>query len=120
MTTDYQILLQKFNNFRTFIKSISSNQNVIKDYENMTENEFLLFGLGFLLPNKNKLDTIVEQISSKLSITNNEHKDKVKRYLNCFIEYLEQIENPQQALKSAVCDIVTDSQSKDIELAQKN
>ena len=47
MATDLQILLQKFNNFKVYIKTVSTNQQVLKDYEIMTDNEFLLFGLGF-------------------------------------------------------------------------
>ena len=56
MSTDLQILLQKFNNFKNYIKTVSTNTIVLKDYENMSDKEFLLFGLGFLIPNKNKLE----------------------------------------------------------------
>ena len=62
MATDLQILLQKFNNFKVYIKTVSTNQEILKDYEIMTDNEFLLFGLGFLIPNKNKLDMVNNQL----------------------------------------------------------
>jgi hypothetical protein len=107
MSTDYQILLQKFGNFKTYIKSVSSNHQVIQDYENMTDNEFLLFGLGFLVPNKGKLDLILEQISNKLNITEKEQREKIKRYLECFIEYLIQINNPD-VLKDTILNVASE------------
>lgn len=107
MSTDFQVLLQKFNNFKIYIKSISSNEQVITDYENMSDNEFLLFGLGFLVPNKSKLDMILEQVCSKLNITDKEQRDKVRRYLECFIEYLEQINSPD-ALKETIINVASE------------
>jgi len=107
MSTDYQILLQKFGNFKAYIKSVSHNQQVIQDYENMSDSEFLLFGLGFLVPNKDKLDIIIDQISSKLSITEKEQRDKIRRYLECFIDYLIQINNPEM-LKETIFNVATE------------
>jgi hypothetical protein len=107
MSTDFQILLQKFNNFKSYVKSISSNQTVISDYDNMSDNEFLLFGLGFLVPNKEKIDMIVDQICQKLQITDAEHKEKIKRYIECFIEYLVQINNPE-TLKETIINVATE------------
>ena len=94
MATDLQILLQKFNNFKVYIKTVSTNQEVLKDYEIMTDNEFLLFGLGFLIPNKNKLDMVNNQLCQKLNIVNVNHREKISRYIDCFIEYLEQLNDP--------------------------
>ena len=94
MSTDLQVLLQKFNNFKVYITTVSTNTQVLKDYENMSDNEFLLFGLGFLLPNKKMIDVVNAQLCSKLNITNSIHKDKIGRYINCFIEYLEQLNDP--------------------------
>ena len=107
MSTDYQLLLQKFNNFKVYIKSVSTNQEVIKDYENMTDNEFILFGLGFLVPNKAKLDMILDQICKKLNIKDKEQRDKIRRYLECFIEYLEQINNPD-TLKDTILNVASE------------
>lgn len=101
MSTDLQILLQKFNNFKVYIKSVSTNEKVLQDYENMTDNEFLLFGLGFLIPNKNKIELVNNQLCSKLNISDNGHKEKIGRYINCFIEYLEQLNDPD-ILKNTV------------------
>ena len=101
MSTDLQILLQKFNNFKVYIKSVSTNEKVLQDYENMTDNEFLLFGLGFLIPNKNKIELVNNQLCSKLNISDNGHKEKISRYINCFIEYLEQLNDPD-ILKNTV------------------
>ena len=116
MSTDFQILLQKFSNFKTYIKTVAKNEQVMKDYENMTDNEFLLFGLGFLVPNKSKLDTILDQICNKLSVNDQDVKDKIKRYLECFIEYLEQINNPD-VVKSTIVNVATE---KNIKLPSAN
>jgi hypothetical protein len=94
MSTDYQLLLQKFYNFKEYVKSVSKNDQVVKDYENMTDSEFLLFGLGYLVPNKKNIDVIIQQIVNKLKLTDPEQIQKIKRYIECFIEYLEQINNP--------------------------
>ena len=112
MSTDFQVLNQKFNNFKVYIKSVSSNDSVIRDYENMSDNEFLLFGLGFLVPNKEKLDIVLEQICSKLKITDQEQRDKIKRYLECFIEYLIQIKNPSEILKETIINLATEKNIK--------
>lgn len=93
MSTDYAVLMQKFNNFKVFVAQVSPNKQVIKDYENMSDSEFMLFGLGFLLPNKSKLEIILVQMCEKLGITTNEHRTKLHRYLECFCEYLEQLNN---------------------------
>jgi hypothetical protein len=106
MSTDYQVLLSKFNKFREYIKTISKDSKVIQDYEKMTDNEFILFGLGFLVPNKEKLDIIVNQVAEKLKVTEEEHKNKIKRYLECFIEYLQQIQNPQEAFTKTAVNII--------------
>lgn len=94
MSTDYQVLLQKFNNFKKFVKQVSTKTEVINDYEKMTDNEFILFGVGFLVPNKDKLDLITDKVYEKLALTDEAHKEKIKRYLTCFIEYLNQINDP--------------------------
>ena len=90
MTTDYHLLIQKFNNFKNFVKEISLSESV-SNYENMTDSQFLLFGLGFLVPNADKLEMIVQQIVAKLEITNDEHMDKIKQYMQCFTDYLLQL-----------------------------
>lgn len=90
MTTDYHLLIQKFNNFKIFVKEISKSESV-SNYENMTDSQFLLFGLGFLVPNADKLEMIVQQIVAKLEITNDEHMDKIKQYMQCFTDYLLQL-----------------------------
>lgn len=115
MSTDYQILIQKFNNFKTFIKSVTKNEQVIKDYEKMTDNEFMLFGLGFLIPNKKKLSNVVDQISIKVEVTDKLCKEKIQRYLECFIEYLEQL-NKKEVLEQTVINVANE---KGINLGEK-
>jgi hypothetical protein len=94
MSTDYAILMQKFNNFKAFVAQVAPNRKVIGDYENMSDSEFMLFGLGFLLPNKARLEVILAQMCEKLGIVQADHRDKLLRYLQCFCEYLEQLNAP--------------------------
>ena len=69
----------------------------------MTNKEFLLFGMAFLIPNKDKLEPILQQICTKMEIADEEVINKVRRYLQCFIEYLEQINTPE-TVKSVIQD----------------
>lgn len=95
MSTDYQVLIEKFHNFKEYVKSICNNQQVLADYSKMTDNEFLLFGLGFLIPNKNKVPLIVKHVCSKMKVTDEEAQKKVAKYMECFIEYLDQLNHPE-------------------------
>ena len=97
MATDYQVLIQKFNNFKTFICEICKDQNVLEEYKNMSENTFMLFGLGFLYPNKDKLNLIVQKVCDKIKVKDEEHKKKILRYFECFCEYLGQLNDKQTA-----------------------
>ena len=105
--TDYQILMSKFYNFKAFIQDVATHKLALKDYDNMTDNEFLLFGLGFLLPNKSKLQIIQVQIASKLGITNSEHLEKIMRYLHCFCEYLEQL-NSKETVQACILNVAAE------------
>ena len=116
MSNDYDVLIQKFHNFKEFVVSTSANKKVIKDYENMSDAEFLLFGLGFLLPNKSKLDVIVAQMAVKCEISGNENMDKLKRYLVCFCDYLEQMNSPEM-LEHSIINCATE---KKINLSNKD
>ena len=100
MSTDYKILLQKFQNFKNYVTQIANDKKAIQDYEKMTNNEFLLFGSCFLLPNKEKLDVILTQLCVKLKVTQAEQREKLQRYLECFIEYLEQLDPAKLAEES--------------------
>ena len=95
MSTDYQVLMQKFHNFKEYIKTICNNPQIVADYSKMTDNEFLLFGLGFLIPNKDKVPLIVKQVCSKMKVTDEEAIRKVTKYIECFIEYLDQLNHPE-------------------------
>jgi hypothetical protein len=101
MTTDYQVLIQKFNNFKSFVQEISPKKEVINEYNKMSESEMILFCIGFLIPNRDKLDIIVSQMATKLEINDEEYKSKIKRYLQCFIEYVNQI-NSNELLEKTI------------------
>lgn len=95
MATDYQLLLQKFNNFKIFVTEHSKNRIAIEEYKSLTENQFLLNGVYFLLPNKHQLEKVGALMCQKLKIEGQEDMDKVTRYLQCFVEYLDQLNSPE-------------------------
>ena len=102
MSTDYQILLEKFQNFKNYVTQIAKDKRTIKDYESMTNNEFLLFGSCFLLPNKDKLEQIMVQLCQKLKVNQPDQREKLQRYMECFIEYLEQLDSTKIAKECIV------------------
>lgn len=53
----------------------------------------------FLLPNRDKLDEIVGEMSQRLDFES-VHLPKFKRYMQLFIDYLGGSERPSQALSS--------------------
>ena len=114
MSTDYQVLIQKFNNFKAYVAGISPNKDVIKEYEGMSESEMMLFVIGFLIPNMAKLDLIVAQMAQKIGLNNEDDKGKIKRYLECFIEYVSQINNAE-TLEKTILNVVNE---KKIDLSQ--
>ena len=105
--SDYQILMSKFYNFKSFVKDVATHKLALNDYDKMTDSEFMLFGLGFLLPNKSKLELIQVQIANKLGISNTEHLDKLMRYLECFCEYLEQL-NSETNIQSTILNVAAE------------
>lgn len=128
MSTDYHLLIQKFNNFKIFVKEISKSK-AVSSYESMTDSQFLLFGLGFLVPNADKLEMIVQQIVTKLEITNDEHMDKITQYMQCFTDYLQQLskeDNINDILLETVKDVAREQnitlpeESEEIELPKSS
>ena len=91
--------MKKFNNFKKFICEICKDDKVLEEYQTMTENTFLLFGMGFLLPNKDKLQLIAKKVCDKILVNDEEHQKKIIRYFECFCEYLEQLNQKDTAEK---------------------
>lgn len=128
MSTDYHLLIQKFNNFKIYVKEISKSK-AVSSYESMTDSQFLLFGLGFLVPNADKLEMIVQQIVTKLEITDDEHMDKIAQYMQCFTDYLQQLskeDNINDILLETVKDVAREQnitlpeESEEIELPKSS
>lgn len=84
---DYQFLNNKLENFKKFIKEISRNQSVIKEYENMSIVKLTMFATMFLIPNKNNLELVITGMREKLDF-DAQHDEKLKKYLTMFIEFI--------------------------------
>ena len=115
-TTDYQLLLQKFHNFKKYMKDNGKDKKCIEDYSKMTENAFLLFGIGFLLPNKNNLNMVANKMCEKVKIEDKEVEEKIKRYLQCFVEYLDQLNSPELTRQV----ILNNAEEKGINITKQN
>jgi hypothetical protein len=84
---DYQILESKLSNFKEFIKEISENHETISEYENLGIGKLSLFTAFYLAPKRDDLDSVIDSMREKL-IFDKIHDDKVKLYLNLFIDYI--------------------------------
>jgi hypothetical protein len=78
---------KKFTNFKTFVKQISKNQEVIKEYENMSWFKLQAMAYVLLLPNRSKLGEIVKEMQTRLEF-DDEHLSKFRRYIDLFVEYI--------------------------------
>lgn len=107
MTSDYQILQQKFTNFKAFVKSISRKRDQLNKFELLSDDQWLVLVNKNIVPHfkNNSLDTVVNEMIEYLEIdqTNEETMAKLRRYLECFSEYLlgEQKKELQQHIAEA-------------------
>ena len=107
MSSDYEILKQKFTNFKVFIKEISRKDTQINKFEMLSDDQWLVLVNKNIVPhfNSNSLDTVMNEMIEYLDIdqTNEENINKLKRYLECFSEYLmgEQKKELQQHIAQA-------------------
>lgn len=90
--SDYDIIMEKLENFKKFLNTITpeSNKDVLKEYENLDMFRLTLFITLYLLPNKDNIDEMVDKIHEKLDF-DKEHMPKVKQYLQLFIDYGERM-----------------------------
>lgn len=79
--------MEKMENFKKFIKEISKNQEPMEQYVNLTYPKLYALCKLHLIPKKDEIDSIVEQMSKVLDFDYQEYGSKVKRYLELFIEY---------------------------------
>jgi hypothetical protein len=85
---DLEIVTKKLDNFKKFIKEISEKGNGhLATYEHLALPALIVFANFYLKPNKDKLDDLVVKMQEQLKFED-KHKERVKKYLECFIEYL--------------------------------
>ena len=95
MSSDMQVLVEKFSNFKKFVKENAKSPSV-KMFESYTDKQF--FGFSHLLVKmheEKKLDDLVTKTVNDLEI-DPIHTDKIMRYYLCFIDYVKAI-NQQSA-----------------------
>ena len=87
MSSNYEVLLQKFNNFKKFVKENSKNPQVSL-FEQYTEQQLLQYSsVLFHFDSQGKLKEIVDKTVQELGM-DVKHTDLVNRYYRCFIDYL--------------------------------
>lgn len=83
-----ETLIQKFENFKKFVKEHAKNEAVIQVFGNYTNKQFLGFSLVLInFKNQNKIGDMVNKTCLELQI-DDEHKEKIARYYDCFCDYL--------------------------------
>lgn len=88
MTSNYEVLTQKFESFKKFLLENSKSPKVqaLCAYNN---NYFVGYAALLLkIKEQGKLQEIVEKTVVELEM-DQIHKDKIMRYFLCFVEYLE-------------------------------
>lgn len=88
--TKREFLQEKLDNFKQFIEENAKNQDQIKAYKKMGLTKLIIMAKAFMIPFKNDMDTMVNKIIERAEI-DEEHRDKVQQYLECFIETLESL-----------------------------
>lgn len=84
---DYEIILEKLNNFKTYIKQISKNLGVVEQYEKLDFVQLSLFVNTYLRSKKDDLKSVALEFQKKLDF-DDEHIDKITRYLQLFCDYM--------------------------------
>lgn len=104
---NYQFLEQKLENFKQFLKEVCKNTETIEEYENMSMTKLLIFVNWFLLPQKNNLESVVEAMNEKLNFAD-EHKPKIKKYLEMFCEIVQSEEPKNENVRIEITKDKTD------------
>jgi len=87
MSSNKDVLFQKFQNFKAFIKQEAKSPQV-KVLEAYTDQQFLQYSAVLKQFHENgKLQELVDKTVQELEI-DAQHKDKIMRYYLCFLEYL--------------------------------
>jgi len=102
---EIDIVEQKLDNFKIFIKSISSNQETIDEYENMSRSKLNTYCAWILVPMRDNLKYLIDQMQQKLEF-DDKHKPIVERYLKFFID--------------VTCGVLYDEQDEDEQNNEQN
>ena len=87
MSSNYEILIQKFNNFKKFVKENSKSPKVAL-FEQYSEQQLLQYSSVLLhFDSQGKLKEIVDKTIDELEM-DVKHTDLMNRYYRCFIDYL--------------------------------
>ena len=87
MSSNYEVLLQKFNNFKKFIKE-NSNSPKVALFEQYTEQQLLQYSsVLFHFDSQGKLKEIVDKTIQELEM-DPKHTNLLNRYYRCFVDYL--------------------------------
>ena len=78
---------QKLENFKSFVKEISQNQEIIQEYQEISWFKMKALAYVLLIPQRDNLPEIVKEMQKRLQF-NDEHLPKFQRYLEFFVEYL--------------------------------
>ena len=90
MPTRGELLESKLESFKRYLAKVGTPTKVQEiERMNLTKENLLLFAQSHLIPNKNKLDDPASEIIIRVGITDvPQHRDRIKRYLQCFVELL--------------------------------
>jgi hypothetical protein len=92
MSNNFEILTQKFENFKNFIKEHSKSPK-ISAFDNYKPIQFLSYSAVLMkFKEDGKLQEIVDKTVAELEM-DPIHKDKIMRYYLCFVEYLSLLTN---------------------------
>ena len=91
MTTAWELLEEKFTNFKQFIEENAdqSKTEALETYRNMTTTQIYLFAKVFLKPST--LDDILNTMVEKTGVQGDENIQKLKQYLECFMELIKEM-----------------------------
>ena len=87
MSSNYEILIQKFNNFKKFVKENSKSPKVAL-FESYSDAQFLQYSAVLVhFHTEGKLREIVDKTIEELAF-DPVHADKINAYYLCFCDYL--------------------------------
>ena len=92
MSNDYEVLKQKFSNFKVFIKEVSRKTDQLSKFALLSDDQWLVLVQKQVVPHfkNNSIDTVLDEMVEYLDIdkTKETHVNKLRRYLECFSEFL--------------------------------